>query len=436
MRKRTAGLLLSTALCLSWAGPAAAQDTQDRIDALERQLRNALGQIQELSQELEELKAEDAGKTADTAPPPAATESTVIDSLAELDERVTDVEDVVTDIDQRVGSRAVVNAFDAVELDFGGFVDTALTHIRGEDGAETAVNRTVFELLLSAKLDEDWELFVAQAFVRNTAADLSDPLNPSFADINSPVATDTVLAWVNYQADNLFNVRAGRFITPHGIINIEHFPALLLDPEQPQFLRPFPGQTLFPNFSNGLQVHGTAFLGERYQDSFEYSVYAASFAGNSSDFNYGGRAAYGFGDWGVKIGANTAYGQRTDQVDSGYFLYGADLLFDKGPFLWKNEIFFSNEDLGENRFAYYTQPAYRLTDRWTAFYRYDFLDGGTNPNTLAEIGESTEHAFGLSFKPVPNVHLRTIFTLRQLEATAQRVEADLEQLQFAATLNF
>ncbi|MDQ7077986.1 MAG: hypothetical protein Q9M45_09150 [Robiginitomaculum sp.] len=108
-----------------------------------------------------------------------------------------------------------------------------------------------------------------------------------------------MIAWAQYSKNDMFNVQFGRFITPHGIINIEHFPANSLDPEQPQFLRPFPGQTIFANFSDGVNVHGSKYVGN---NKFSYNAYAAAWAGNSSNLNIGGRLAYAFEDAGLTLG--------------------------------------------------------------------------------------------------------------------------------------
>ena len=85
----------------------------------------------------------------------------------------------------------------------------------------------------------------------------SERRNPKFL-MNS--STPLIIAWGNYAYSDALNIQFGRFSTPHGIINIEHFPATLLDPEQPQFLRPFSGQTIFPNFVDGIHLYGNYFF--------------------------------------------------------------------------------------------------------------------------------------------------------------------------------
>ncbi len=415
--------LLSTAMatCLVYAQPAHAQETdEERIRQLEDQLQQALQLIQNLSTEVEKLKVQ--------AVAPVDVSS---DRVDEIDERLTDIEDVVIDAEERVGSRAVVNAFDAGKLDIGGFLLSTLTHIDGEEGSTTSFNRNVFELLISAELDDDFSLFVAQAFTREASPSFVDPFGRLDPDFNLVTGAPTPIAWANYRASDAFNVRLGRWVTPHGIINIEHFPAILLDTEQPQFLRPFGGQTIFPNFQTGVQIHGKTFAGFEGKGQLKYDLYAGVFGGNQDNINIGGRLGYTFGDTGFTLGLNGTLGRREDELASQYRLAGVDLLYDKGPVLWKTELFLTDEDLGENRTAFYTQPAWRFTDQFIGFYRFDYLDAGTLS------GNTTEHAFGLVYDPIPTVRIRGTATFRNFDEGLNGFpEADARLFQLSTTYSF
>lgn len=86
-------------------------------------------------------------------------------------------------------------------------------------------------------------------------------------------------------------------------------------------------------------------------------------------------------------------------VSNRYDTVGADLLYDKGRLLWRNEIFQSFEKGKDDRLAFYTQPAVPFGDRWLAFYRFDCLDPGQ------DLDKSTEHVLGTIFLPIPTVRL-------------------------------
>ncbi len=441
-KRRAKSIIISTltfALFSTTSLNALAQDgaaEAQRIEALEAQLRQVLGVVENLTAEIQSLKAERAVAAAPARNTNSGADGnlkTQIDAVAaavaETNARLDDVEDIALDTDEKVGSRALVRAFDAYEFDLGGFFHTAATFADGKNNSELAVNRMTFELLAKAKLSDDWSLFVAQAFIRESDIRFTDPLNrlePNFQITNfAPL----VIATATYEASDAFSVDFGRFITPHGIINIEHFPAILLDPEQPQFLRPFGGQTIFANFMNGAKAGGQFFQPGGLNGTLGYSVYVGSFVNNADSFNYGGRLAWTFGDSGLTIGANLGGGRRAGG-GTDYVLFGGDVMFDKGPIIWKSELFYTDEDVGGNRLAFYTQPGWRIDSRWTAFYRFDFLDDGGLE------GDKTEHAVGLTFKPHRNVHLRAIARFNHFEEVPGFPSANARNFQLSSTFSF
>lgn len=388
-----------------------------RIEALEQQ-------IESLRDEVERLKETRA---------PAEPE--VQSAVEETRMRVESLEDEVSRIDRQVGSRAVVNAFDAASLNIGGFLDLAAKHVNGEDRNVTSFNRQVAELLVQADLAPDWEMFWAQSFLRKQEPDFSDTARPDIGNLNN-VETDTVLAWANYRHSDLVQVKAGRFVTPHGIVNIEHFPATLLDPDQPQFLRPFSGQTIFPNFTDGFQLHGSVFTSDALDaGQISYNLYTGNFAGNATEFNVGGRLEYAVGGTGLTLGANLTYGDRSSNEDADYIAFGGDILYDAGPIIWKTEAFGTDEDMGGDRYAAYTQPGYRLTDKLTAFYRLDYLEVG-DPNIFdadvdTDRAEGVEHVVGLNYQFHKNVRLRSILRRNQFDTGD-----DAHTVELSATLSY
>ncbi|GAB4573650.1 MAG: hypothetical protein Tsb008_08740 [Rhodothalassiaceae bacterium] len=429
-------LMLSTAVfALGASAPAFAQTDDDaaRIDVLERQLRDLMGLVGRLNEEIASLKASHpaaAGQTMAVDEVALAERFSAVEAkVANTSARLDDVEEMAFDLDEKVGSRALLRAFDAKSFDLGGFFHTAATLVDGRDNTEAAVNRLTFELLAKAQLSDKWSLFVAQAFIRESNINYTDPFGRFDPNFSLGSAAPLVIATATYKHSDKLTVDFGRFITPHGIINIEHFPAILLDPEQPQFLRPFGGQTIFANFMNGVKASGQIFEPGGLEGSLGYSAYVGSFANNADSFNYGGRVFWQFGNSGATVGANVGGGRRAGE-GTGYVLYGFDFLYDKGPFQWKNEVFVTDEDVGGNRLAFYSQPAWRFAKDWTAFYRFDFLDDGT------DTGDRKEHAIGLTYKPIPQVHLRAIARLNRFDAAAGIPEASSENYQISATFSF
>jgi len=355
----------------------------------------------------------------------------------ETENRIAALEMALKDTQDKLGSRAIAHAFEGIKLDIGGFLHSAYTYVDAEDDSVGSFNRQNFELLLGADLTDSWSAFVAAGFLREA----NDPFvvgtraEPEF-DTNN--RNPLIIGWTNYQYNDAFNVRIGRMITPHGIINIEHFPATLFDPEQPQFLRPFGGNTLFPNFASGLQVHGRHF-GESV--NFSYATYAVNATGiggnkgNSEDI-YGMRLALGDSSDSISFGINYSDSYR-GQTDSDNTMVGADLHLDFGVFQLKSEYYETEEDFGGDREAYYVQPIVFLNDLWSVFVRHDFLAAGD------VYGESTENVFGINYTPSFNVRLRVTFTQKEFEGgyadatltdPLDVIEADI--IQFSGTFSF
>lgn len=193
------------------------------------------------------------------------------------------------------------------------------------------------------------------------------------------------------------------------------------------------------------------------ENIFQYNVYPGVFAGSTAENSYSGaRGAFTFSSLGTMFGLNAGTGKRSivtttpdtmmPTFNATFYRYGVDALIDKGPILWKNELFFTNEDSGSggNRTGYYTQPAYRLSDQWIVFYRYDFLNDGSlqivpasGGPRLQTPGNSTEHAFGVNFLPVPNVRLRAVATVKNFSSGRLGApDADAQIFQLSGTFSF
>lgn len=413
------------ALALS-AGAATAIAQPSEVTDLRRQLQQYEEMTRQLSERLTALEERSASSPAG--------DSAVTARLDELEE-------IVFDIDGRVGSRTVVHAFDALELDIGGFITQTFTAAFGGGESTASFNQTQFELLIKAKVNENWDIFLAQGFLREADLDVRDPDNPMFAP--NALRVPQIIAWTNYRVRDSLQFQLGRFITPHGIINIEHFPPVLLNLNQPQFLRPFSGSTIFPNFLIGGQVHGRIYVGANDSSMLTYNAYVGALPQASSDFVYGARVAMRFADSGFTVGANYSGGERSGNGGGGfgnlsivgsnsatsnsYHTVGADVLYDKGKILWKNEFFYSFEgDGAEDRVAFYTQPAYRITDKWIAFYRFDYLDPGQG------LTWGYENVFGVNYLPTPTVRLRAELIFKHLD----RPSDDVIVAQFSATISF
>ncbi len=406
--KRT--LVLICGLVSFIMGPSLRADDLDEIRA---ELKKSREVIESLLGRIETLEANSA----------ASSDASMI---SQATERIDYLEENVFEIQDRIGNKPPVQVFDGQSLLLGGFLTTQFTTIVGEDNTTSSFNATQFELLIRSDITKEISFFAAQGFLWEADEDfLSDPNKPHFKP--HVLRTPLILGSVNYRHNDHLQIEAGRFITPHGIINIEHFPPTLLDLRQPQFLRPFSGQTIFPNFLTGARVHGSRFS-ENGDGRLSYSLYTgAHVTGPVKEANAlhsGLRLEYDFSSHGITIGTNYAHGSRSNAGD--YDLVGVDLLYNKGPVLWKTEVFSSFEKAGaDDRFAFYTQPSYRINDKWIGFYRFDYLDNGVLPGSITK-----EHVFGVNFLPISIVRLRGEAIFRDTK------EADTLLFQLSSTVSF
>ncbi len=397
----------------------------EEIEMLRSMLERSLELFERLEARVDSLESGSAPQQT-----PAQEQS---DRLDELEEQVADIED-------RVGSRAIAKAFDAESLDIGGFLTQSFSTAIGDDSSEASFNQTQFELLLRSQINKNWSFFAALGFLREADLDFSDPNNPNFRNFANRVPQ--ILAWANYRHSDAFQLQFGRFVNPKGIINIEHFPPVLLETNQPQFLRPFSGASLFPNFVSGFQIHGKAFVGSTGANSLDYNIYTGAFnGGDADDFVAGGRLAFTDSSSGMSVGVNYEYGRREAALSApGHFsivgprslttntynVVGADLLIDKGRLLWKNEAYFSFENGQDDRVAAYTQPGFRLNDQWIAFYRFDYFDPGQG------LTDSVEHVVGLNYLPTPTIRIRGAYFFKNFE----NPRTDSSIVQLSATFSF
>lgn len=351
-------------------------------------------------------------------------------------DRLVALEASIEDVQDRVGSRALAHAFEGVKLDIGGFLHTAYTYVDAENEGVGSFNRQNFELLVGAEISESWSSFIAAGFLReaNDPFSVGTRTDPAF-DTNN--RAPLIIGWTNYRKTDGFNIRLGRMITPHGIINIEHFPATLYDPEQPQFLRPFGGNTIFPNFSTGVQVHGKHFGENLNVDYAVYVVNAPSVGSvtSSSEEISGLRFAVGTYDNSIKVGLNFSNSYRAS-TNSSNTMQGIDLHINLGIFQLKSEYYSTDEDSGGDREALYVQPIVQVSDHWAFFYRNDYLSAGD------AYGESTENMFGVNYTPTYSIRFRMTYTQKEFEGGFSGTpltpieDADADIIQFSGTFSF
>jgi len=358
----------------------------------------------------------------------------------EVNERLDMMDDSIFRLEEKVGGeKTLARAFNAKDFNFGGFIHTAYTHIHAPDRTINGFNRQVFELLLSGNMNDYWSFFFAGGFLRESDGAFDNVAGgtrfaPAFNHRNK---NPQIIGWVNYQYNDLIGVRIGRMITPHGVINIQHFPAILLETEQPMFLRPFSGSTIFPNFTTGIQLHGVFDI-SRKLGGIKYAGYVTNINGAATSLINekhisGVRVAWNTMSNALEFGLNYSHGARDTVNLDHYSMRGVDLMFQKYNITLKAELFETTETDSVNRKGYYIQPAYKINPKWYVFYRYDYLDLGTTSSS-----RDRENVIGINFLPIQSIRLRLNYTHKKFGQTRDLslAKSNVNRVQISGTFNF
>jgi hypothetical protein len=217
-------------------------------------------------------------------------------------------------------------------------------------------------------------------------------------------------AWMEYSHNRFLNLRVGKQLsTQYWWQN--HYPNLTLSTDQPIYLR-----ELFPPELVGVMAYGnvTKASGES-EFGVGYKVYLSNneFEGNSQRDLRDGKA------WGGRVQVRLPTGgalKRFDVAGDLYrgqialvteelvddHVYGAESQIEIDRFQLQTE-YARGRTLGQTRYGYYVQPAVRIQDNWTAFYRLEQLD---SPRIRrAEI----RHLAGANFRPYPQIAIKAEF---------------------------
>ncbi len=377
-------------------------------------------------------------------------------------ERIDDVENIIERVDERVGSRAVVNAFEAQSLDIGGIAGSVFTSETAENNSFNGFTINFLELLIKARLDDKWSAFIAPLFAEASFTQYTDPeQRRSVTNANLATAVN-VFGYITYEQNNMFNVDFGVFPTPQGIWTPEHFPHAQVIIDSPQMFSPiWQTDEIVPSFTQGVSVRGTYPV---EGNILSYNIFAGynnkiDISGvtnpvDEGEFHWGTRIAYRHSAIGTEIGLNYGQGDRNDDTnvsnpfytprsgraygqESEYDYYGIDLRVNKGSFEIKSELFATNEDFGRDRLGWYVQPVYNVNSNWAIVARYDFFDNGGNT------GDKIEKVVGLIWSPIPAVKFRSELSRVEYEVGTGTTllggaygSADVDVFSLSATYSF
>ena len=230
---------------------------------------------------------------------------------------------------------------------------------------------------------------------------------PEGTDVSGEGQVAVENAWMEYAHNRLLNVRVGKQLSPQYWWQ-NHYPNLTLSTDQPIYLR-----ELFPPELVGVMVHGTAAKPTGQSElAVNYRVYLSNnqFEGNSQADLRDGKS------WGGRVQVRLPTGGRLKRFDVAGDLYRGQIalvtqeLVDDHVYGLESQIevdrfqlqaeYARGRTLGQTRYGYYVQPAVRLADTWTTFYRIEQLDSPRIQR--AEL----RHLVGLNFRPYPQIAIK------------------------------
>lgn len=385
---------------------------------------------------------------------PLATAQNVNEELKALRERIDEIEEMQVEQSDRLGDRALVQAFSAANLDFGGHVTSLFTHMDGEAGTDTGHLVSLVELFIKARLDDEWSLFASPGFYTFNGGLLDNPATPTVAgdpaftaDTNTVENLFTSRIYGEWRPSDRFQLQGGIVGSPHGTTNREYFIPARTIAAGSMHTRVFLANQLYPQNIRGLKASGKLMAGDT--NWVEYDVYFGSQSSSAGDATYGGRVGYTFGDLGLTVAANAGGGTRqattTPAANFGalqspfptsfngtrdYEFAGIDVDWRSGDFIFKGEAYVSAEAGFADQRALSLETTYFVHPQWGVSYRYDFYDAGgdlTNivfgtPQATIDLGFSTEHVVGVSYNPHPSVRLRLDLHHNNLPNTSNTVQ--------------
>jgi len=373
------------------------------------------------------------GSTAVAQTTAAQDPTKAADEIAEIRQRLDELEEQQLRFADRIGSRPLVQSYTGRSLDLGGHVSSLFTHMDGVDGNTAGHVVSILELYIKAQIDDQWSLFATPGIYLFNYGLLDDPGTPAAWD---PLLVSGDAASVNtfvarllgeWRQGDALVIQGGMVGTPHGPANREYFIPARQIAQANLHTRYFLGNQLYPQQVVGGKVSGRFDLGEE-RPRLEYDVYFGTEAEQPDDGIGGARLAVHFAQSGLTLAANYGRGTRAaaDPTTNfgalqapfpgsrfgtrDYEFVGLDCEWRQGDFIHKTEAYLSRERGFADQRAFSTETSWFFHPRWAVSYRFDYYDPGSDWNPLVsairEQGHATEHVLGLCFLPSDSVRLR------------------------------
>ena len=233
-------------------------------------------------------------------------------------------------------------------------------------------------------------------------------------------------AWMEYNHHRFLSVRVGKQLSPQYWWQ-NHYPNLTLSTALPIYLR-----ELFPAELVGVTVQGSVArpVGtSEFGVGYKFYVANNNFEGNSRTDRRDGKS------WGARGQVRLPTAGALRRFDAAVDIYrgnvglgnnqlaednvvGFETQLEVSQFLFQSE-WARGKSLGQTRTGYYLQPAVRIDEDWTAFYRLEQLE---SPRIVRA---ERRHLGGLNFRPYPQIAFKgELYRSQPLERDFVHAEDD------------
>jgi hypothetical protein len=398
-------------------------ERDEKIEQLERMLKELAGQVSDLKEE-------------------RAAERTAVmnnqETISQLTSQVDELEDDLSD-SWALDSEAWVNKFT-----LGGYADVHANFGEGNSSDQFDIHRLV--------------LFLGYDF--NDWIKLSTETEIEHGFVSEDSGGELVIeqAYLDFLLSDAVNIRAGRVLTPLGIINTKHEPPSFNGVERPSFAKYIIPSTWS---SDGIGVFGSIAPGLTYEayivgglDGSEFSAKNGIRGGRIKErpslhepaitgrLDYFPFVAHG-GPYGqmLRLGASAYHGGLDNgnkgsnpDINGDISIYSADFEYSVARFDFRGAVAFEQIDgareigngTAEEIFGWYLEGAYHfMPDSWkqgklaksdaVAFVRYDDFDTQYKmPSGVAKnpAGDREEWTFGVNFYLQPNLVVKADYQIR------------------------
>jgi hypothetical protein len=404
-------IVLSVAiLIVAGIPPAFAQ--QAEIAALRAELVKQQAVIDQLLQRLQALEAQQQKP------------ATGVVTTQELQDEIKATEDSVNSLREIVNSKVNLNGYYNFRFSFDDS-DEPMAFQQHHLGVIMAKQLGKFNFLMELELQNvPHHAEITPENGEDHAEE--DTAHEEETDISGEGEVAVENAWMEYNYNRFFGVRAGKQLSPQYWWQ-NHYPNLTLSTTLPIYLR-----ELFPAELVGVMVQGSA--GQSVGTSelgVGYKFYVANnnFEGNSRRDLRDGKA------WGARGQLRLPTGGALRRLDVAADVYRGHVGLTTNELVEDNVIGFEGQlevssflfqaewargkSLEQTRSGYYLQPAFRIDEDWIAFYRVEQL---VSPRIRRA---ERRHLGGLNYRPYPQIALKAeLYRSQPLERDFIHVEGE------------